>query len=350
MTTRRHAEKHWCAACVKGAVMELYQLKCFLAAAGRENFSRAAEDVHISQSSISKIIARLEAELGVTLFERKKGRITLNANGILFQKYAASAMQCLEEGITLVQAAAAVAQNSISIGCTASQRFDSILEEVQAIVPQCLLEAQVMSQEELLKAFEQGTLDIGFLESDKTFSSPLFEEIAKQYFVVFLTDQHEASVLQRFPPERIAEEIVCFTGREDDRRFLMHMFASEGVRPKVFAEYPDHKATAQLINTGAAIGIVPDELYFHRKQATPKLPLLALPISSDWYRRIYLLHRPLPEMNLQIQQIYDLLKEHLLEERKLIQEFFQGKGINFEQLPCKTYEKTNFNTYYGGTL
>ena len=66
--------------------MELYQLKCFLAAANCENFSRAAEEVHISQSSISKVIGRLEEELGVPLFERGHGRIMLNANGILFQK------------------------------------------------------------------------------------------------------------------------------------------------------------------------------------------------------------------------------------------------------------------------
>ena len=64
--------------------MELYQLKCFLAAANCENFSRAAEEVHISQSSISKVIGRLEEELGVPLFERGHGRIMLNANGILF--------------------------------------------------------------------------------------------------------------------------------------------------------------------------------------------------------------------------------------------------------------------------
>lgn len=311
--------------------MELYQLQCFLAAAGRENFSRAAEDVHISQSSISKIIARLESELGVTLFERSRGRISLNANGILFQKYVKTALQSLEEGKELMRKAAAVAKHTVSIGCTASQRFDSILEEVQAEVSQCLFDVTVMTQEELVKAFEQGTIDIGFLESDYQFDSPLFEEIAKQYFVVFLNESHPLAGEAFFPPEQIGKEIVCFTGREDDRRFLMHMFASEGVSPKVFAEYPDHKATAQLINTGAAIGIVPDELYYHRKQATPRLPVVAIPINAQWYRRIYLMRKAgtAESGDDQVQQIYQLLKEKLLEERRLISEFYQEKNIVF---------------------
>ena len=255
--------------------MELYQLKCFLAAANCENFSRAAEEVHISQSSISKVIGRLEEELGVPLFERGHGRIMLNANGILFQKYAATALQNLEEGMEYMRRAASAARNSISIGCTASQRFDSILEEAQAQVSTCLFQTEVMDQEGLVKAFEQGEIDIGFLESDYTFQSPLFEEVAKQHFLVFLNENHPMANMESFPPAQIEHEIVCFTGREDDRRFLMHMFAAEGVRPKVFVEYPDHKATAQLINTGAAIGIVPDELYYHRKQATPRLPIKA---------------------------------------------------------------------------
>lgn len=311
--------------------MELYQIQCFLAAANRSNFSRAAEDVHISQSSISKIIGRLETELGVKLFERSKGHISLNANGILFQKYATTALQSLEEGVELMRQAASVAKNTISIGCTASQRFDSILEEVQAQVSQCLFDVKVMTQEELVKAFDQGIIDIGFLESDYQFDSLLFEEIAKQFFVVFLNENHPLAGQKFFSPQQIGNEIVCFTGREDDRRFLMHMFASEGVRPKVFAEYPDHKATAQLINTGAAIGIVPDELYFHRKQATPRLPLAAIPINEQWYRRIYLLHQAGAEENesKQIWEVYQLLKEKLLEERRQIAEFYRKKQIVF---------------------
>ena len=111
-----------------------------------------------------------------------------------------------------------------------------------------------MDQEGLVKAFEQGEIDIGFLESDYTFQSPLFEEITKQHFLVFLNENHPMAAMESFPPAQIEHEIVCFTGREDDRRFLMHMFAAKGVQPKVFVEYPDHKANAQLINTGVAIG------------------------------------------------------------------------------------------------
>ena len=86
--------------------MELYQLKCFLAAANCENFSRAAEEVHISQSSISKVIGRLEEELGVRLVERDNRFIALTKAGAVLR----------EEAEHLLSAASAAAARVKAVG------------------------------------------------------------------------------------------------------------------------------------------------------------------------------------------------------------------------------------------
>ncbi|MEK8173073.1 LysR family transcriptional regulator [Streptomyces sp. M19] len=58
--------------------MDLVALRCFRAVARREHISRAAEDLRVAQPSVSRTIARLEAELGVPLFERRGRRVRLN--------------------------------------------------------------------------------------------------------------------------------------------------------------------------------------------------------------------------------------------------------------------------------
>lgn len=63
--------------------MELYQFLHFQTVAKYENFSRAAEVLHISQPALSMSIKKLELELGVQLFDRKKNKIHLNTNGKL---------------------------------------------------------------------------------------------------------------------------------------------------------------------------------------------------------------------------------------------------------------------------
>jgi DNA-binding transcriptional LysR family regulator len=311
--------------------MELYQLRCFITAAQYENFSRAAEAVHISQSSISKIISRLEEELEVSLFDRSKGKISLNTNGILFLKYATTAVEELDQGVTMIRQRSNTQSLTLSVGCTASELFDGVIEEVQAMDSQYLLEVQVMPQDDLVKAFEHGSIDIGFLESNTGFDSPRFEAIAKQYFVVMMNENHPMAAEKVFPPKKINEEIVCFTGLEYDRRYLRHLFASEGVKPRVFAEYPNPKATAQLINSGTAVGIVPDELYYHRKRITPKIPLVALPISEHWFRYIYMMKQSnLPPQKAElVDLVYTRLKNRFVEEREQIYTFYHEQDILF---------------------
>lgn len=68
--------------------MELNHVKEFIALTKTENYLEAAENLFISQSSLSKHIKSLEAELGTTLFDRTTRQVKLNEAGKVFLKYA----------------------------------------------------------------------------------------------------------------------------------------------------------------------------------------------------------------------------------------------------------------------
>ena len=61
--------------------MDLRQLECFAAVARHRHFTRAAEDLYLTQSAVSQQVRRLEASLGVTLLRRGGGRVELTAAG-----------------------------------------------------------------------------------------------------------------------------------------------------------------------------------------------------------------------------------------------------------------------------
>ncbi len=69
-------------------MIELYQLKQLITIAETGTISKAAENLMISQPGLTRSIQRLEEDLGLKLFDRKKNKITLNDNGILAVEYA----------------------------------------------------------------------------------------------------------------------------------------------------------------------------------------------------------------------------------------------------------------------
>jgi DNA-binding transcriptional LysR family regulator len=68
---------------MRGITMELRTLKYFITIAECQNFSKASKLQHISQPTLSRQIAYLEEELGVTLFIRTKPNIKLTQAGEL---------------------------------------------------------------------------------------------------------------------------------------------------------------------------------------------------------------------------------------------------------------------------
>ena len=76
--------------------MELHQLRYFLAVARTKNFSRAAEQCHVAQPSLSQQIMKLEDELGERLFERTKREVSLTPAGDLLRVHAERVLQEVE--------------------------------------------------------------------------------------------------------------------------------------------------------------------------------------------------------------------------------------------------------------
>ncbi|MEO8350181.1 MAG: LysR substrate-binding domain-containing protein [Chthoniobacteraceae bacterium] len=96
--------------------MELHQLRYLLAVAKTGNFSRAAEQCHISQPSLSQQIAKLEAELGERLFSRLKRRAVLTSAGQALVQRATRIMAEVDAARRDVADAAEQVRGEVSIG------------------------------------------------------------------------------------------------------------------------------------------------------------------------------------------------------------------------------------------
>ena len=78
--------------------MELTQLEYFLKVAKMEHLTKAAESLSITQPALSHSISKLEAELGVPLFERKGRSLKINRYGLMFSKHVEKILQEVQRG------------------------------------------------------------------------------------------------------------------------------------------------------------------------------------------------------------------------------------------------------------
>ena len=83
--------------------MELLQLRYFCTAARLQNISHAALYHQIPQPAMSKTISKLEKELGLELFQRRKNRIYLTQDGQRFYEQVTASLQLLDNAVTQLQ-------------------------------------------------------------------------------------------------------------------------------------------------------------------------------------------------------------------------------------------------------
>lgn len=121
--------------------MELQQLKYFQVVARLEHMTKAAEELHITQPSLSITIARLEEALGAPLFDRFGRNIKLNEFGQLFLKRVERIFRELEEGKREVRDLAGLELGTVNLASTnlvlgeGIKSLPVLNEEIVLIVP-----------------------------------------------------------------------------------------------------------------------------------------------------------------------------------------------------------------------
>lgn len=110
--------------------MDTRVIKYFLTVAQTNNITHAAQQLHITQPTLSRQIIDLEKELGVTLFDRKQRRMTLTTEGILFQQRASTILSLIDHTKEELQNTEKELTGVIKIGCVVSKVSKFVMQTV----------------------------------------------------------------------------------------------------------------------------------------------------------------------------------------------------------------------------
>ncbi|AFH63079.1 LysR family transcriptional regulator [Paenibacillus caseinilyticus] len=139
--------------------MELLQLQYFLAVARLEHMTEAARSLHVTQSSLSKTIQRLEEDLGVPLFDRTGRKLRLNAFGSRFLHRAERALFELEQGRQELRDLSSPEQGAIKLAVTNASTLPQILRAFRKKHPHTPFHVQMLTTQEMVTLLHRGEVD-----------------------------------------------------------------------------------------------------------------------------------------------------------------------------------------------
>ncbi|MEB4784903.1 LysR family transcriptional regulator [Paenibacillus jamilae] len=139
--------------------MELLQLQYFLAVARLEHVTEAARSLHVTQSSLSKTIQRLEEDLGVPLFDRTGRKLRLNEFGSKFLHRAERALFELEQGKQELSDLSSPEHGTLELAVTTASTLPNILREFRRKRPYIQFHVQMLTTQEMVTLLHRGEVD-----------------------------------------------------------------------------------------------------------------------------------------------------------------------------------------------
>ncbi len=134
-------------------------MQYFLAVARLEHVTEAARNLHVTQSSLSKTIQRLEEDLGVPLFDRIGRKLHLNAYGSSFLRRAERALFELEQGKQELSDLSKLEHSTLELAVTTASTLPSILREFRRKRPSIQFHVQMLTTQEMVTLLHRGEVD-----------------------------------------------------------------------------------------------------------------------------------------------------------------------------------------------
>lgn len=195
--------------------MEFRQLEYFCMISKFENFTRAAELLHVSQPSVTKSIKTLEAELKVTLIDRSQKHVTLTPEGKAFLVHAEKILRAMEDALRDMSKFQANKKGLLKLGIPPiieAYLFPDIFKSFKNLYPNIELSIEeYVSSVEIKRKLEEGEINLGII---------LTSEGNTQNNIVIMEDSLSLCVDHTHPLKD--EKSVNFSQLRNEKFVLQH--------------------------------------------------------------------------------------------------------------------------------
>jgi DNA-binding transcriptional LysR family regulator len=271
----------------------LRQLKVFEAVANHLSFSRAAEELHLTQPAVSMQVQALVDQAGVPLFEQIGKKIYLTAAGEELLRHARRVAQQLREAEEAMAAIRGVKGGRLNIGVVSTAKYIAprLLVTFRERNPQADLRLWVENRETVVRHLAENEIDLAIMGVPPKDFETVAEVFAEHPHVIVASPEHPLATQQRILPESLALEAFLIREPGSGTRAAMERFFGErGVQLGHTVELASNETIKQAVMAGMGISFISEhsiglELSVGR---IAKLDVVGTPVIRHWH----VVHRP----------------------------------------------------------
>ena len=284
--------------------MNLQKYFSFVKTVEYGSFTKAAEMLHYSQSGISRMIADLEKELGISLLERSKSGVKPTSDGLTLLPYAQNLCAAFEKMQTQVDELGGLQSGLIRIGTfssVATHWLPNIIKEFQKDYPNIDYELLLGDYTEIEEWIHPGRVDCGFLRLP---TQDDFETVflAEDKLMAVIPENHRLRDADKFPVRALCDEPFMLL-EKGAKAEISEIFERNHLTPNVKFTTWDDYAVMSMVESGLGIAILPELIL---KRVPYKIIAKELDVPAS--RRIGLALRDKKTASLAVKRFIDYLQ------------------------------------------
>lgn len=244
--------------------MNLEQLRSFVTVARLGNFTRAAEQLHLAQPSLSRQIGQLEQDLGAELFHRARAGSTLTTAGEALLPLARRMLADAESVRREIDELAGLRRGRVRLGATPTlcvSLVAEVLSSFHAAYPAIELHISEHGSRRLLDELGAGQLDLALITTSDAASAPRFTVTPLLVEELVVISSSSAPPVTTHGSIGLAEVAalpqVVFASSYDLRATTDGAFRTAGLTPRAVVEGAEMDAVIRFVERGIGVAIVP---------------------------------------------------------------------------------------------
>lgn len=243
--------------------MRLEQLQSFLCVAETGSFQQAAHKCGVTQSTISRQVQGLEAELGLPLFHRTT-HAKLTIGGERFWPYARKICQTWQSAKEEIESLLAGKQPELCIAAihsVCSSYLPPVLQQFCLSYPEVQLRVTSLGSDRALKVLRDGLVDIAIVMNNRSFTATgelLVKSLYEEQIKVLMSRNHPLTRYTQVPwSELVCYPQVVFKDGYGMRRWVQEKFTLAGAKLQAVLELNTLDAFRGMVRQGELIALLP---------------------------------------------------------------------------------------------